>query len=150
MKRPKWLTGWEKGKSLLEGSLIIDIPDVKVVEATFNNQIVFIAVGTSQQRETTLSTEENDENIRTRHELQKSLQWKIFYDSTALPNFMPVGKVKDFLAGTVAAVAGNLSVYNTNTKYIASGIRLSKGNAPLLLDYELAKKIEEAKRLLTK
>ncbi len=146
MQRPKWLNGWGKGQSLFEGSLTIDIPDVKVVEATFNNQTVFLAIGTSQQEETTLSTEENNENIRTRYEPQKNLQWKIFYDSNALPNSMPVDKVKDLFAGTVAAVAGTPSVYSTNTKYIASGNRPSKGNAPLLLDYELAKKIEEAKK----
>jgi hypothetical protein len=146
MQRPKWLNGWGKGQTLFEGSLTIDIPDVKVVEATLNSQTVFLAIGTSQQQETTVSTEENNENIRTRYDPQKNFQWKIFYDSSALPNSMPVDKVKDLLAGTVAAVAGIPSVYNTSTKYIASGSRLSKGNDPLLLDYELAKKIEEAKK----
>ncbi len=49
------------------------------------------------------------------------------------------------MAGMVAVVSGTPSVFNTSTVYIASGNRLAKGNAPHLLDYEIAKKIEEAK-----
>jgi hypothetical protein len=74
------------------------------------------------------------------------LEWKIFYDSTALPDFIPIDKAKDFMAGAVAVSSGSTSVYNTGTVYIASGNRPSKGNAPLLLDYEMAKKIEEARK----
>ena len=46
MWRPKWLSGWGKGKNLLEASLMIDIPDIKVVEANFNRKLVLFAVGT--------------------------------------------------------------------------------------------------------
>ena len=55
-------------------------------------------------------------------------------------------KLRILMAGTVAVSSGSASVYNTGTVYIASGNRPSKGNAPVLLDYELAKKIEEAKK----
>jgi hypothetical protein len=144
MQRPKWLSGWGKGKNLFEGSLIIDIPEIKVVEASFNKQPVFFAVGTLQRRETVVSVEESAENMGTKSRCV--LEWKIFYDSTALLNVIPVDKAKDFMAGTVAISSGNASVYATDTKYIASGNRPSKGSAPLLLDYELAKKIEEAKK----
>jgi len=50
------------------------------------------------------------------------------------------------MAGTVAVSSGTASVYDAGTVYIASGNRPSKGNAPVLLDYEMAKKIEEAKK----
>jgi hypothetical protein len=142
--RPKWLSGWGKGKNLFEGSLIVDIPDIKVVEASFNDKLVFFAVGTLPRRETVVSSVGNAASSGEKY--GTDLEWKIFYDSTALPDFIPIDKAKEFMAGIVAVSSGTTSVYNTNTVYIASGNRPSKGNAPYLLDYELAKKIEQAKK----
>jgi hypothetical protein len=144
MLRPKWLSGWGKGKNLFEGSLIIDIPDIKVVEASFNKKLVLFAVGTLPRRETVVSGEGSAAAIGEKY--GTNLEWRIFYDSTALPDFIPIDKAKDFMAGTVAVSSGTASVYNAGTVYIASGIRPSKGNAPYLLDYEMAKKIEEARK----
>jgi len=144
MQRPKWLSGWGKGKNLFEGSLIIDMPDIKVVEASFNNKLVLFAVGTLPRRETVVSGEARPATIGDKY--GTDLEWKIFYDSTTLPDFIPIDKARDFMAGAVAVSSGSASVYNTGTVYIASGSRPSKGNAPLLLDYEMAKKIEEAKK----
>jgi hypothetical protein len=144
MQRPKWLSGWGKGTNLFEASLIIDIPDIKVVEASFNEQLVLFAVGTLPRRETIASGEGSATGIGEKY--GNHLEWKIFYDSTALPDFIPIGKAKDFMAGTVAVSSGTASVYDVSTVYIASGNRPSTGNAPLLLDYEMAKKIEEAKK----
>lgn len=136
MQRPKWLSGWGKGKNPFEGSLIIDIPDIKVVEASFNERLVFFALGTSQEHGTVSSGESSKTNFR----------WRIFYDSTTLPDFIPVDKAKDLMAGTVAVSSGASSVYDPSTVYIASDNRPVKGNAPHLLDYEMTKKIEEARK----
>jgi hypothetical protein len=144
MQRPKWLSGWGKGKNLFEGSLIIDIPDIKVVEASFNNKLVLFAVGTAVGPETAVSGETSATAIGDKY--GTDLEWKIFYDPTALRDFIPIEKARDFMAGAVAVSSGSTSVYNTGTVYIASGNKPSKGNAPLLLDYEMAKKIEEAKK----
>ncbi len=146
MQRPKWLSSWGKGKSTLEGSLVIDIPDIKVVEATSNNKIVLIAIGLSQQQAKTPLIKENADEIAAKPMTQKVLEWKIFYDSAALLNLVPNEKARDFMAGTVAVVSGNSAVFDSSTVYVASGDRPAKGNAPLLLDYEIAKKLEEAKR----
>jgi hypothetical protein len=77
---------------------------------------------------------------------QKGLEWKVFYDRSALPDFLPIDRAKNFMAGTVAVSSGSASVYDAGTVYIASGNGPAKGSAPLLLDYEMARKIEEAKR----
>jgi len=147
MRRPKWLSGWGKGKNLFEGSLIIDISDIKVVEASFNKKLVLFAVGTLPWRETVVSGEGSVAPIGEKYEIDGTdLEWRIFYDSTALPDFIPIDKAKDFMAGTVAVSSGTASVYDAGTVYIASGNRPAKGNAPVLLDYELAKKIEEARK----
>ena len=144
MRRPKWLTGWRKGKNLFEGSLTIDIPDIKVVEARFNKKLALFALGISQPRVTAISAERNVKRIGDKDRFD--MKWKIFYDPTALPDFISVDKAKDFMAGAVAVSSGSASVYNTDTIYIASSTRSSKGNAPILLDYQITKKIEEAKQ----
>ena len=144
MRRPKWLSGWGKGNNLFEGSLIIDIPDIKVVEASFNKKLALFAVGTMPRRKTVVSGEGSPATMGEK--CGTDLEWRIFYDSTVLPDFIPIDKAKDFMAGTVAVSSGTTSVYNTSTVYIASGKTSSKGNAPHLLDYEMAKKIEEAKK----
>lgn len=143
MQRPKWLTGWGKGKNLFEASLIIDIPEIKVVEATFNHHTVFFAVGKPKQNEPAVSDEEAQSN---EGKSSKEFVWKIFYDSTALPDFMPIGKVFDLMAGSVAISSGSPSSNENGTVFIASGKRPYKGNAPLLLDYNMAKIIEEARK----
>jgi len=146
MRRPKWLSGWGKGKNSFEALLIIDIPDIKVVEASFDKNLVLFAVGTSQQPETAFSGEGSAERIIAEHRTQKDLEWRIFYDRTALPDFISNDRAMDLMAGMVAVSSGSTSVYDTDTIYIASGKRLSKGNAPVLLDYEMSKKIEEARK----
>jgi hypothetical protein len=144
MQRPKWLSGWGKGKNPFEGSLIIDIPDIKVVEASLDKKLVLFAVGTLPRRETVVSGEGSAAAIGEKY--GTDLEWKIFYDSTVLPDFIPIDKAKNFMAGTVAVSSGSASVYDAGTVYIASGNRPSMGNAPHLLDYEMAKKIEEARK----
>jgi len=144
MQRPKWLSGWGKGKNLFESSLIIDIPDIKVVEAGFDQKIVFFAIGTIHKRDAGAFEERT---AKESEEIDKDcLQWRIYYDSTAIPTFMPMERARELMAGAVAVSSGSESVYTTSTLYIASGNKPAKGNAPLLLDYQIAKKIEEAKK----
>ena len=143
MQRPKWLSGWGKGSNLLEASTIIDIAGFKVVEASFNNKLLLFAVGTTQKSQRALSDEGREEEHESKSEAD--LEWKIFYDSTVLPQFMPFDKATSLMAGIVALSSGKTSVYNKNTVYVPSGSRPSKGNTPVLLDYDIAKKIEEAK-----
>ncbi len=142
MRRPKWLSGWGKGENILESSLIVDAIDIKVVEANYNSKPLFFAVGTPRETERTAALEEN----KTETDNSRNLKWKIFYDATVLSQLMPLEKAKNLMAGIVATSAKTTSAYNTDTAYVASGERPSKGNAPLLLDYETAAKIEEAKK----
>ncbi len=146
MERPKWLSGWGRGKNLVQGSLIIDTPDIKVVEASFNERLAFLAVGSVPRPETLIHGKTNAETIGAKP--GTNLEWRIFYDSTTLPDFMSIDKTMDFMAGLVALSSGDVSVYDRETICIASGKRPSKGNTPQLLDYEMAKKIEEARKKL--
>jgi hypothetical protein len=146
MKRPKWLSGWGKGENILESSLLIDAADMKVVQASYDNKPLFFAVGTPRETENFSALEDGE----TETDKARNLKWKIFYDTTILPQLMPPEKVKNLMLGIVSASAKTTSVYDTDTVYVASGERPSKGNAPLLIDYDIAAKIDEAKKKKTK
>ena len=140
MQRPKWLAGWGEGKNPLKACLLIDTPDIKVVEANLSREILFFAIGTHENAKSNAAIVPTNEA-----ENGKDLKWKFFYDKTALPQLMPIQKAKNLMAGIVAATSGSTSVYDHDTLYIAGGKKPAKGNAPVLLDYEMAKKIEEAR-----
>ena len=146
MRRPTWLSDWGRGKNCFEGSLIIDTPDIKVVEGSLDKNLVFVAVGTARQPEAALQEEKGAKGFGEKYGTRKDLEWKVFYDPDALSDSVPVDKAKDLIAGVVAVSSGSASAYSADTLYVASSNRPSKGNAPLLLDYEMAKKIEAAKK----
>ncbi len=141
MMRPKWLDGWGEGRNLLEARLLIDIPDIRVVESSYDRKLLFIGIGTVQKPESGPSTQTDGKYDERK---SKDLEWRIFYDSTVIPQSMSMDCANNLMAGIISALAESESVFHPSTVYISSG-RSSKGNAPLLLDYEMAKKIEEAK-----
>ena len=140
MQRPKWLTEWKTKKNLLEGYLTVDLSEIKVVEGTFDQKLFFISVGTMPKADAIYS-----EKKALKDAVKKDLEWKIFYDSTMLPTFLSIGKIKDLMNGLVAFSSDSPSVCGTTTSYIPVGNRPSKGNAPLLLNYDLVKIIHESK-----
>lgn len=144
MQRPKWLSGWKKRKNLLEGFLIIDMPDFKVTEAYFDNKLLLLALGVAQLSGTTVPKERNVGHAE--EDCTRELEWRIFYEPTAIPYGVPLEKAKEFMAGAVAVTSKSLSVYNKNTVFIPHGRGPSKGNAPLLLSYYIAKKLEDARK----
>jgi hypothetical protein len=117
MRLPKWLKR-RKGKNPFEGSLIIDNPDIKVVEAKYDNKPVLLAVGTSKQRELKISGKGDAEGIGGKYQSQKDLEWQVLFNPKALPDFIPLEKAKELMAGTVAVSSADASVYSSNTKFI--------------------------------
>ena len=140
MQRPKWLTEWKTKKNKFEGFLTVDLTEIKVVEGIFNQKLFFIALGLVTKAEAIYS-----EKMALKGAVKKDLEWKIFYDSTILPTFLSIEKIKDLMDGIVAFSSDSPSVCSNTTSYIPVGNRPSKGNAPLLLNYDLVKKIHESK-----
>lgn len=140
MQRPKWLTEWVTKKNILEGYLTVDLTEIKVVEGIFNQKLFFIAVGIVPKADAIYSEKKTQKDA-----VQKDLEWKIFYDSTILPTFLSIEKIKDLMVGIVAFSSDSSSVCSTTTSHIPVGNRPSKGNAPVLLNYDIVKKIQEAK-----
>jgi hypothetical protein len=115
MRLPKWRRK-RKGKNPFEGSLIVDNPDIKVVEAKYDSKPVLLAIGTSKQRELKISGKGNAEGLRGKYQTQKDLKWEILYNPKALPGFIPIEKAKDLMAGTIAVTSGSAAVYEPQTK----------------------------------
>lgn len=145
MQRPKWLNGVGTGKNHFEGSLIIDASDVKVVEASFDKELAFLAVGIVQKCHEVFPKDNDIRDFSVNCRNSQDWEWKVFYDSSIFANLEGNEKNRYFMAGMVALLSGNLSVYDETTAFIAKGKRPSKGNSPILLDFELASRIEKAK-----
>ncbi len=146
MQRPKWLSDWGEGKNVLQACLLIDSSDIEVVEASFDKKLLLFAVGILRKDEATVPP---TRDYRIDEDKSGDLRWKIFYDSTVLPRSISLEKVKALMAGIVSVSAGSNSVYCLDTVFVASGNRPSRGNFPILVDYEIAKKIEDIKKKKT-
>ncbi len=145
MHRPKWLNGFGEGKNHFEGSLAIDASDVKVVEANFDKELAFLAIGTIKKCDAAFVNDNNTGNSSVSCDTSMGWEWKIFYDSSIFANLEGNEKNKYFMADMVALLSGSSSVYDEATVFIAKGKRPSKGNSPILLDFELANRIQKAK-----
>jgi len=105
-------------KNPFEASMLVDNPDVKVVEGRFSGKPFFFAVGTSEQREVKGSGEVVlPIGAKGEYASQKSLKWNVLYNPKALPDFVPIDTVKDLMAGTVSLSGGTaVSVSALNLK----------------------------------
>lgn len=125
MRLPRWLKK-RKGKNPFEGSLIVDNPDIKVVEAKYDKKPVLLAIGTSRQRELAISGKGNTEGLGAKYQTQKELDWQVLYNPKALPDFIPIEKAKDLMVGTIAVSSGNATVYAPQTKIIETTDKVLK------------------------
>lgn len=104
----------KKKRNPFEASMVIDNPDVKVVEGRFNEKPFFIAIGTSEQREVKGSGELTlPIGAKGEYASQKYLKWNILYNPKTLPDFVPIDKVKEFMTSTVAVTGSTVDVLTT-------------------------------------
>ena len=108
-----------KKKSPFDATMIINNPDIKVVEARYYERPFFIGVGISKQRELKVAGEFGTEGGKGEYHTQKDLDWQLLYNPKTLPDgFMPFDKLKDFMAGTVSVTSGSATVYSAGTKFL--------------------------------
>lgn len=109
----------DKKKNPFEASMLIDNPDVKVVTASYNEKPFFIAMGTSEQRqvEGAAKFELLKGGGEGKYQSQKALKWNILYNPKVLPDFMPIEKVKDFVASTASVTSGSIDVFQAETEF---------------------------------
>jgi len=149
MQLPRWLRK-RKGKNPFEGSLIVDNPDIKVVEAKYDAKPVLLAIGTSKQRELTISGKGNTEGLGAKYQIQKDLEWQVLYNPKALPDFIPIEKAKDLMTGTIAISSGSAAVYGPQTKIFETTDQMLKDvDANLWVGFaESDKDVERVKNYL--
>jgi hypothetical protein len=110
-----------KKKNPFEASMPIDNPDVKVVTASFDEKPFFIGIGTSKQREVKGSGQVDlVEGVKGEYQSQKYLEWQLLYNPKVLPDFMPMDRLKNWMAGTVAVTSGSIDVFTPQTKFVVT------------------------------
>ena len=110
----------KKKKNPFEASLLIDNPDIKVVEARFDEKPFLIAVGKSEQRKKKVVGEVRLPLVgKGEYQSQKDLKWQVMYNLNALPpGFIPEEKLQGWIGGTVALTSGSIAVFKPETKFI--------------------------------
>lgn len=110
---------WKRSqkKHPFDASLILDNPDIKIVEARYNEKPVFFGVGISKQREKGVAAGVGPEGVEGKYAIQKELQWKMFYNKDNMPTgFIPIEKLEEWMKGTTAVVSGSMSVYGMSSQ----------------------------------
>lgn len=110
---------WKKHqkKNPFDASLILDNPDIKIVEARYNEKPVFFGVGTSKQRENEIAASVGTEGTGGKYAIQKELEWRMYYNKNNMPTgFIPIEKLEDWMKGTTAVVSGSISAYGTTSQ----------------------------------
>lgn len=108
-----------KKKSAIDATMIINNPDIKIVEARYHEEPFFIGVGISKQRELKVAGEVGTQGGKGEYHTQKDLDWHLIYNPKTLPDgFIPFDKLKDFMAGTVSVASGSSTVYSAGTKFL--------------------------------
>ena len=96
----------------------LDKPEVKMVEARYNEEPFLVAFGVAKQRDVKGTGGIGTEGVKGEYESQKDLNWRVWYNPKALPEgFMPEEKLKDWMAGTVSIVSGGATVVTEVTEF---------------------------------
>jgi len=111
----------KKKKNPFEASMLLDKPEVKMVEARYNEKPFLVALGVAKQRDVKGAGGLGTEGVKGEYQSQKDLDWRILYNMNALPSgFMTEENLKNWMAGTVAVTSGSIDVFNPSTEFIES------------------------------
>ena len=97
-------------KKKIEGDIVVDNPDIKVVSVTFEGKPFVIGIGTTEERQVEGEGSLDVKGGKGKYQSQKAVAWKMLYDPKVLPNMMPLENLKIFAASTVAVTSGDASV----------------------------------------
>jgi hypothetical protein len=107
----------KKEKKQFKASLVLDSPDIKIVEASYKNKPIFFAIGTSTERDRRITAGGDITGAKGEYQAQKRLKWHLIYNPENMPGFIPIERFKSLMAGITAAVSGSKSVYEGSTRY---------------------------------
>lgn len=105
-------------KNPFDASLILDNPDIKIVEARYRGEPIFFAIGISNQRRKKIAAEGTVKGARGEYEAGKDIEWHLIYNPESMPHgFVPIERFKTLMIATTAAVSESNSVYETTPQY---------------------------------
>ena len=127
----------KKKKNPFEASMPLDKPEVKMIEARYNEKPFLVAFGLAKQRDVKGAGGVGAEGVKGEYESQKELDWQVLYNLKSLPEgFIPKEKLKDWMAGTVAVTSGSIAVFNPDTKFIETEEeKLQRAKDEDIIDY---------------
>ena len=81
----------KKKKKPIEGDMVIDNPDIKIVAVSHKGKPFVVGIGTTEDRQVEGEAAINlPTGGKGRYQTQKVLKWKILFDPKVLPNLKPL------------------------------------------------------------
>lgn len=106
-------------KNPVEASMVLDKPEIKIVEARYKGKPFLVGIGLSKQqvKKIVAGGEALPPSLTGEYQTEMDLDWTLLYNMNNLPGFLPLEKAEEYMATTVSVVSGSLSVYEPKTKY---------------------------------
>ncbi len=83
-----WWLKLRKHNCGFEAAMAVNNPDIKVVQATYQSKLILLAIGTSTERELSVSGEGSVSNIGAKYQSQNQLNWRIIVNRKDFPDFV--------------------------------------------------------------
>jgi len=141
----------KKKKNPFEASMLLDKPEVKMVEGRYNKKPFLVAFGVAKQRDVKGAGGVGTEGVKGEYQSQKDLDWQVLYNLKALPEgFIPEEKLRSWMAGTVAVTSGSIDVFSDTTTFVETDQEKleAKGRDPMkaLFDADIVKRLAKKKK----
>jgi hypothetical protein len=105
-----WLSRFRKKRGL-DANLVLDNPDIKIVQAKIDGEVAWFGYGTARRSETVIggkvSLEPGGPGISAGGGRERELDWFFFYNPKQMGNYVTQDQIQNALAVNVTTVTGN-------------------------------------------
>ena len=100
---------WQKKKKF-NAYKALDTPDIQIVAVEYDDNPVWLAVGTPKSRKTQIGAELGTDRFGVDRAVEKDeIHWEHLVSPNNLPSFLPIEKAKEFMQGVIAQTHGTFS-----------------------------------------
>jgi len=99
-----------KEKNPFKADLILDSDEIKVVEAEYRRKPIFFGVGTAKGKEKGIEGEVSVSTVSGRgaYESRTHYDWKLYYNPSNLPGFLPMESLTYLATNATTTVSGSI------------------------------------------
>jgi hypothetical protein len=133
----------KRKKNKIEGNLIIDNPDIKVVTTTYEGKPFVIGIGTTEERTIEGEGAVDVKGGKGKYQSQKALKWSILYDPQVFPKMIPLENLKVIAASTIAVASGSKEALSAEFEQ-----KNLKNIKETVIEDSFAEYLENAERLI--